>query len=341
MSGAQRRVLIRLDATRAIGTGHLARCMALARALEERGAQVVFALAAPSDWALERLGAREHLALELEGPGEQADARATALALGGREPFDVLIVDHYGLGRDYERALRSSIPRVAAIDDLPREHDAELLLDTGFGAEARYVGRIPAGCERLFGPRFALLDPALREARAARAPRAGRVLLTLGGADPSGATLRLLEAYEASPGLTLEVIVGAFNPDREVLEQRFAEVPGIELASDVRDMPRRYARAALCLGAGGVSALERCCVGLPSLLVCLADNQRAFAEGLARAGAARHLGDFEALDPRDVWRGVAALAQDRAGLEQLERRGRALVDGEGAARVAARLLAME
>lgn len=347
------RVAVRADASIAIGSGHLMRCRTLADRLRDAGAAVRFVCReGPGDridWlrecgydtrVLPARGAGETREAEALDPAWAEDARQTAAALDG--PVDWLIVDHYGLAGSWESALRAAARRILAIDDLAnRDHDCDALLDQNLHRDAatRYHGRVPEGCRRLLGPHHALLRPEFRAARMALRERreVRRVLVFFGGSDAGNETGKALEALRAlgRPDLAVDVIAGAAHPHFADLQARTSTLARASLYRDPADVAGIMAAADLSIGAAGSTSWERCCLGLPSIVIALAPNQEPIARGLEEAGLAVSLGRSEAVSPERIAEALRELIGDGERLSRLSRAGAACVDGEGAARVAA------
>jgi UDP-2,4-diacetamido-2,4,6-trideoxy-beta-L-altropyranose hydrolase len=230
----------------------------------------------------------------------QEDARQTLDALKAWKP-DWLVVDHYALDAKWERALADAAGKIMVIDDLAnRPHECELLLDQNLGRVASdYDGLLPAECQRLIGPRYALLRPefaALREQSLSRRsnPELKRILISLGGVDRTNVTGRVLEALSESalPRSTeLDIIMGAAAPYLDDVRQQTARLPFKATVSvNVKDMAQRMCLADLAIGAAGSTSWERCCLGLPAILMVLAENQVPGAKALEAAGAAKMIG---------------------------------------------------
>ena len=164
-------VLIRVDASKKIGSGHLIRCRSLARSLQSIGCDVCFC-GRISDLRLRQSLSSEFRILELSldnldliNPSigvwlpvsELEDAFQTAAALNDAPLWkpDWLVVDHYGLSADWQKQMRLFYPsvKIAVIDDLAdRHHDPDLLIDdnTHCGDLATpYLSLLPADRETL------------------------------------------------------------------------------------------------------------------------------------------------------------------------------------------------
>jgi UDP-2,4-diacetamido-2,4,6-trideoxy-beta-L-altropyranose hydrolase len=274
-------------------------------------------------------------------PAHQADAAASAAVLG-RSGADTLVVDHYGLYESFEHAQRQVVPRIVAIDDLARRHDCDLLLDQNyFGAAtaARYQGRLPSqGCA-LLGPHFALLGReygATRRTLRAPAVPARRVLVFFGGSDASDETSKALTALTAPELAHLEVdaIVGANHAARDRVAALAAARPRTTVHEEQPSLAPFIARADLIVGAGGATSWERLCLGRPSVVVTVAANQEETTAALAADGLVQWAGRAGAVSVEELRRAIAAAVQLTHAPA-----APALVDGYGAARVAACLIA--
>ena len=315
----------RVDATPAIGGGHVMRCLSLATALAEVGADCRFHCAPGSAETVPALAASGH---EVAGPDLGAEA-------------DWLVVDHYGLDAEYETGARRLAERVLVIDDLAnRPHDCDLLLDQTPGRDASaYDGFVPEGCAVLAGPDFALLRPAFAARRDAALARhcesegvAQKLLIACGSSDPANLTSRALDAAE-DLDLETTAVLGAAAPHLESVRARCGR-----LLVEPEDMAGLMVDADIAIGAGGTSSLERCCLGLPSLIAVIADNQTDNAAALAARGAACDLGPASDLTRENLAKQLAELAGDDRARGAMARAAATLCDGLGARRVAMQML---
>ena len=295
-------LVVRADATPAMGLGHAMRCLALAQAYRDAGGEVVFAMADPPAAFAARLAA-ESIGLR---PAE-------AVATGA----DWIVLDGYHFDAAYERELRAAA-RLLVLDDHDADHDADLILRQGLGARA--------GDRVLAGVRYALLRREFRQwAGGDRAvpERVQRVLVTLGGGDPGPVIDIVLEALTRAD-LEVQWITGPLNPRRDA-------PPGVEVVVDATDMPERMQWADLAVTAAGSTSWELARVGTPQIAIELADNQRPVARALAEHGIAVPAGWHADLDAAALARAIDGLTAERRA--EMSRRGRAAVDGQGAVRV--------
>lgn len=345
------KILVRTDASHVIGTGHVRRCLTLLDAL---AAKATFICRDHPGHLAAEIVARGHevrlrplLPTSPEGYApwlgapthtDAADAAAIAAAMGG---VDILITDHYAIGWDWQRALRPYAKVILAVDDLAdRAMEADVLLDQNFGrTPADYAARVPAACKILTGPSYALLRPEFAarrgQAQARRTLFSGvkRLLVSLGGADPHGHTAKVLRLVaDVTGGAPLGVT--AITGDEAVaksLRQASLGLPATILAR-ADNMADLMTAADVAIGGVGGSAWERACLGLPTLALILADNQRPAAAQLKAAGLVTDAVSLQDLTTNHIQRLLGLNVADYAALATANR---AVCDGEGAVRVAA------
>ncbi|MEH6873424.1 MAG: UDP-2,4-diacetamido-2,4,6-trideoxy-beta-L-altropyranose hydrolase [Candidatus Competibacter sp.] len=331
------RVAIRADASIQIGSGHVMRCLTLAEALRERGAEVHFVCRDLPGHLGGVLADKGYLVQWLPAPAAEGaaipahtahsawlgvpwavDADQTRERLTGWPEIDWLIVDHYALDRAWESRLRPLVKRIMVIDDLAdRPHDCDLLLDQNLyeGMEQRYAGLVPADCRLLLGPRYALLRPEFRKAREQLRQRDGvvrRILVFFGGADPTNETAKALRAIQRleRPDIAVDVVVGAANPHRAEIEALCAELPNASFHCQVANMAELMARADLAIGAGGSTVWERCALNLPSIIWVVAENQNKSIEYLAKSGLLISIGNYEEVNIKAISTNISSLNKE-------------------------------
>ncbi len=339
------KVAIRADASVEIGTGHVIRCLALAEHLQAQGVAVRFLCRHLAGNLAERIRAQGHELVWIEANTWEDDARASMAALQDAAPWDWLVVDHYGLDARWEAAMRPVAHKILAIDDLAnRPHDCDLMLDHNYypDAEGRYDGLVPAHCLKLLGPRYALLRPQFARAREALRERTGevrRILICFGGTDPQGATLKALEAIHLldRPDIAVDVVIGGSNPHREEIEAACCALPQAELHQDVEDMASLMVVADLFVGSGGSITWERCCLGLPGVVLACAANQEAMSQALGQRGGQHYLGPSSQVTSQDLALAIRKMIDTSLERKRQREHCRSLVDGRGAERIHARL----
>ena len=318
------KAVFRTDASLCMGSGHLMRCLTLADALKAQGAQCHFISRAHPGHMLEVIRQRgfdlsvlpeppltapaQAASLHDSVPAHaewlgcdwQTDAQQTYAVLNNLQP-DWLVVDHYALDQRWETALRPHYQKLMVIDDLAdRPHQCDLLLDQNLGCQPQdYANLVPAQCKLLIGPQYALLRPEFAALRAyslqrRQQPVLKNILITMGGVDQPNATGQVLQALKGCPlpqDCRISVVMGLQAPWLEQVRAQAKDMPWtIEVMVNISDMAQRMADSDLAIGAAGSTSWERCCLGLPTLMVVLANNQWPGARALEAATAACLIG---------------------------------------------------
>jgi UDP-2,4-diacetamido-2,4,6-trideoxy-beta-L-altropyranose hydrolase len=274
----------------------------------------------------------------------QEDASQTSALLSTAGIQDWLVVDHYALDERWESAVRASSQRMLVIDDLAnRHHNADILLDQTFGRDARdYQGLTNPACKLRCGIEHVLLraefdywrQPSLERRDS---PRFKRICVSLGGVDKDniGAEILLaLDRCEFPADIEICVVLGTSSPWVDEMHQLVQRLSlNVELRVAVSNMAELLSDCDLAVGAAGTSAWERCCLGVPTLMLALADNQREIAARLSATGAAQLLLSGPGLQDRLV-RAVTMLQTNPCRLLAMSQRAAALVPSSGAGRLA-------
>lgn len=349
------KIAFRVDASDQIGTGHLMRCLTLADALKQHGAQTRIISRQMPGHLHDMLAVRGHEFMPLNngpdeiilddlshthwlGASQLTDAQDSVQALSDKT-WDWLVVDHYALDARWESALRQASKNILVIDDIAdRRHDCNVLLDQNFyaDAETRYVGKVPEHCQLLLGPRYALLREEFRLLHKQVRPRKGsvqRILIFFGGVDADNYTALAIEALTniGINELQVDVVIGAQHPFRESIQAACIR-HNFTCHVQTDRMAELMALADLSIGAGGSAIWERCCLGSPTITICSADNQRnqiadAALEGLLYAPEVKdslHL---------VIERHVRSLIENKCLRQLISRNGIQAVDGRGALRI--------
>jgi UDP-2,4-diacetamido-2,4,6-trideoxy-beta-L-altropyranose hydrolase len=336
-------ILFVVDGGPEIGGGHVMRSLTLAGALAGRGSDCVFLATPFAAGLLDRFAPRlSRIPTPDDGPGALAEAAADAA--GG---FDAVVFDHFRLGAREHYRIAGGRPCLAVDDLADRRLGVDLVLDVGPDRRAAdYEGLVEPGARLLLGPSHALVRPEFAAARPRALERRGaedvaRVLVALGLTDVGGITARVVNRLLPRLGKAgLDVVLGRAAPSLGEIERLAAREPRLALHVETGGMAGLCAGADVCVGAGGSSSWERCVVGLPTVLVVLAENQRPGAQALAKAGAAETVDargeDFEAAFDR-AFLGLMRSPERR---KRMARAAAGLCDGGGAARVADAFLEM-
>ncbi|PKA67773.1 UDP-2,4-diacetamido-2,4,6-trideoxy-beta-L-altropyranose hydrolase [Pseudomonas baetica] len=347
------KILIRADASPTIGSGHIARCLTLARVLRKQGSHVAFACRQLPGHRLDALRAEgfETFALPDLYPDEdpqqaiesmlpwQADIDALDLLLEDHAEFDWIIADHYGLDHHWQTAARRWAPRIAAVDDLATRHySVDLLLNQNLsGLSENYTPLLPEGCRTLLGPRYAMLREEFNCPAIEIKPQARRVLVNFGGFDAAMQTHHAMLALADFTELEVDFVAGADNPAWAQMQALAETRPNWHLYSFVSDFQQRMTEADLFIGAGGGTSWERAALGLPTICIAVSNNQQVNGEVMAAAGAHVFMGAREQISVEQLRDAIGFVAGNQYLRRSLAERSRQLVDGRGALRVAAAL----
>ena len=313
-------IAFRVDASLNIGTGHVVRCLTLADLLRENKCEICFICRDLPEYHASQITGRGFKLFRLsaapavgalrtddtEHPARpvldwERDAQETLSVLAHEAPVNWLIVDHYSLDKRWETQMRPFIGKIMVIDDIAdRTHDCDMLLDQNLypDMDKRYDGLVPKHCKKLLGPSHALLRREFSEARKNLRKREGivkRILIFFGGSDPTNETAKALEAISIlnRPDISVDVVVGNANPNKEQIRQRCSLMPNMTFHCQVENMAALMSQADLAIGAGGTTTWERCFLGLPGITLVVAQNQLEVTGAVAKAGATWDIGRRE------------------------------------------------
>ncbi len=336
------KVCFRTDASFNIGTGHVMRCLTLADELSQKGADINFVCREEPGNLISYIENRGYKVHQL--PREidiDTDRKLTKEILSKYESkSDWLIIDHYDIDISYESSLRDHVKKIMVIDDLAnREHDCDLLLDQNYSKnENRYNGLVPENCIQLLGPEYAILRSQFQKARANLRERDGgvnRILVFMGGVDSKDITSKVLRAINilVRSDIAIDVVIGNLNPHHDEIKILASKIPNTICHHNVEDLAKFMSSADICIGAGGTTTWERCCVGLPTITIVLAGNQKDISESLDKEGAIINLGWYQNVKENDITECINELINDPKKIQSMADKSRNLVDGEGVSRV--------
>ncbi len=334
-------LLIRADASESIGAGHLVRTMVLAEKLSDAGWECTYASRTPTiDIVPDIL--KTFPFIEIKG---ELATEATQLINANPDGVDCLLIDHYQWDKLLEDECRSWAGKILVIDDLAnRYHNADLLLDQTLSRKkSDYENLVPKSCEILLGPEYALLREQFSEYRNGSLKKhladdyqLERILISFGMTDPENMTGVVLEGIRQSGlKLSIDIILGkqAKYLD-EVMDIADSMDCDINIYNQVTEMAKIMQNADLAIGAAGTTSWERCCLGVPSIIIVVADNQKLIADALSNYKAAIVLGDQGSIEARMFSDILLALSMEPEQLKDMAIAASTICDGLGAGRVA-------
>lgn len=341
-------VFIRADAAIRLGTGHIIRCLTLADELKAKGVNVNFICCNEAGNLIGLIKNKGYTVYELPSNIDPDLDTENCLEVLKTQPVkaDWLIVDNYSLGSSFETRMRPYTGHIMVIDDMAdRQHDCDLLLDQNFctDMETRYNGLVSSSCRKLIGPQYALLRPefvCFREKRLKRKGSVKKILISMGGSDPTNQTDKVLKALQLLElqEITLDVVVGDSNPYKEEIKRICSALPSTEFHCQVDNMAQLMINADLAIGAAGATSWERCCLGLPSIVLILSDNQINTAKALEEKELIINLGWYKDITEHHIKGAIECLSSQAGKRNMMGAKGMKLVDGRGAARVAREIL---
>jgi UDP-2,4-diacetamido-2,4,6-trideoxy-beta-L-altropyranose hydrolase len=361
----------RVDASPEMGIGHLMRCLTLAVKIRELGFDVYFICRQISSELVADIEGKninvirlpsaqpnstkeEYLHSSWLGVSQAQDAEDTLSFLRSnshqrRRRPKMIVVDHYAIAAPWEKIISHLCP-VFAFDDLnDRAHHVDLLLDPTIGkVSSAYNGLVPRDTRLFIGPKFALLRDEFITARerVVRKPKDAnkpwRILVTLGGADPDNKTLLVLRSLLLLNGrfdFEIVVLAGTLNLNLDNLisfvDKSSMKVQVIQYTKKISEL---MVHSDICIGAAGSTSWERCALGLPTINITLADNQKAIAANLHRVGASLSFGSLTETNFSKLSEEIEALFSRPERLSRMSEIAMTVCDGYGVNRVIKEIL---
>jgi UDP-2,4-diacetamido-2,4,6-trideoxy-beta-L-altropyranose hydrolase len=333
-------LLIRADASSAMGTGHVMRCLALAQAWQDAGGQAAFAMAESTEAVRARLTSELcDIAPIACSPAGEGDIAQT-IAIFQQQNCEWIVVDGYQFSGDYQRGLKASGAKVIFLDDYghARHYSADVVLNQSVAAVPSFYSNRSEGTRLVLGPRYALLRREFapwRDWRRTISPASHRLLVTMGSSDEHNVTATAVQALclMGAEGLETVVLLGGSNSHVNDLHGQIAHSGlKIEFRTNVCNVGELMAQADVAISAAGSTCWELCLLSLPSLLIDIADNQTAVAVEMHKRQCAIHVGD-RTVKPQAIGQALHSLLNGVEHRRLLSENSRALVDGRGAARL--------
>lgn len=290
----------RVDASSIIGTGHIARCLTLAKKL---GKKCIFICANHEGNLIKEIkevGYKVHIitpdgkphgrltnthATWLQG-SYQNDALATISAIKDHPGPKTLIIDHYAIFAPWQALLRPHVSHIMVIDDLAdRRHDCDSLLDSNsyLGMQTRYDNLIPKDCIKMLGISYALLRDEFKHTKKRLRTAKKNIFVFFGGVDIDNYTSKVVA--ELCCDLNVTVLVGSQNPHKAQVAQ-LCKQKGFAFQNSTNDIASIMEWADLAIGAGGTTSWERIVLGLPCIIHAIAANQEHITSDIISQGLA-------------------------------------------------------
>jgi UDP-2,4-diacetamido-2,4,6-trideoxy-beta-L-altropyranose hydrolase len=322
------------------------RCLALAQAWQDIGGDVVFAMAGIVPALRNRLLSEGMQVSEINAsPGSAADI-AKVIDLAGSNRANWTVVDGYQFDSGYQRGIKNAGLKLLSVDDNSHcdHYFADLVLNQNLHAQEDFYAHREGYTRLLLGSRYAMLRREFlrwKEWHRETVPTGRNVLVTMGGSDPENVTERVIQALDLVDLEDVEttVVLGASVPYKSSTRcPEDKKSPILHFEKDPLNMPELMARADVAVSAAGSTCWELCFLGLPFMLIDVAENQFPIAGELARREIAVHLGSSRDMTTIDMARQIRELFLATETRQMMSKRGRDLIDGGGAHRVVRAML---
>ncbi len=351
------KIAIRADGSLSRGSGHIRRCLTLADKLSGPNCDVTFFTRESTGNLCSLIESHGHTVKVLSLPGldltgvndseiwskdEQLQDSKASLTASKGAVYDWMILDHYNIDKTWQKLTKKIYRYLLVIDDLAnREHDCDMLMDQNLGRDTLdYLDLIPKRTVSLCGPSFALLRPEFEESRSRSLRRRSdsvvhSILVFMGGTDINDITYHVLSSLRKAKLNFLKelvVVMGSSSssiPDVKALLYDFE--CHTELLVDTTEMHEYMLLSDLSIGAAGGAAWERCCLGLPSILITVADNQKEGSKALVDAGAAEAI-DFSESSNNSLIETIQHLSIGK-NLSVMSSKAASICDGGGVNRI--------
>jgi UDP-2,4-diacetamido-2,4,6-trideoxy-beta-L-altropyranose hydrolase len=339
-------LLIRADASVEIGSGHVMRCLALAQAWQDAGGDVVLC-EAQSTAALDETVSSEGIGLvHLEASHDSLQDATQTAEIARRHNARWLVVDGYHFDAEYQKHLKNRGFKVLFLDDSVScdRYYADLVVNQNMDADESLYAHVRDCGRLLLGTKYALLRrefSSCKEWRRNPVSAVRKILITMGGSDPHNVTEMAMHALCAIEDLALDVtvVVGANNPHMDSLLKAKSQVlANVELRRNISGMADVIASADLAVSAGGGTGYELIFFQVPTILITVAENQRASCRSLGQSQVVIDAGWFHALDSERLARPIRKLVETDTLRHTLIENCRHVVDAKGAARVVQSML---
>lgn len=336
-------VLFRVDASAAMGMGHLMRCIAVAEAVIDSGGHALFAMANPLPKVRDMVASMQAELVCLQViPGSESDLQSLLHLIHTKQPI-CTVIDGYHLTDTYLRVAAKIGPLAVLWDSCDHaDTPADVIIDASANADPAAYGRISPKASLLLGPHYALIRRDIRQAmKAERKPLPMRqhLVMSFGGSDPLNLSMAILPELRSllPEHVHLTVLAGSAYTHQVALKEMAQSMsPQPTISIDPPQVGNLFIDAGFVVSAAGGTIGELVALGLPALSVIVADNQMAASVG----------GPYPCIDgrtpnaPKLISADAARLWNDLPRREQLVQNLHGLIDGQGALRVASALLAL-
>ena len=318
-------IIFRVDAAVDIGSGHVMRCLTLAEKFRLFGHKIEFVCRKANGnlffeiekrgFCINKLPIIEDTIWEWTSKYWEIDFKQTRALIDSKN-VDLIIVDHYSLDEKWEKCIYNYTEKLMVIDDLAnRKHYCDILLDHNyyFNATSRYDLLLSNSTMKLLGPDFALLKDDFFDRSSDYNDNI--ILITFGGSDPTNETLRIIEILsDKFKEKNFKIVVGANNLQKDKIRCLVQRHKNMKYLFNIDNMAEEMRHVNFVIGAGGVSALERIALGIPAIVITVAENQIEIAENLALSNTIKYVGNYDKVENYKILRSIESLINNENGI---------------------------
>ena len=361
--------IFRVDSSYKIGTGHVMRCLNLARVFINYGIKVIF-ICRNLKGNLINLIKKEFQVLILEdcqkettrnndkkfindiSTNQVLDALNTISLIESLniQNFCYLIIDHYFLDKKWEEVVQNKYKKdenklfkILVIDDLfNREHSCDFILDQNIISQKNpYLNLSNQNTNCLLGPYFALLssDYSLKKKSIVKRNLIKTILVFFGGVDKNNLTTKVINilSNEKFKDNIVNIVVGKNNKELKNIKKITNSRKNFNLFVQIDSLANLLSKSDLVIGGGGVNSWERECMEVPTILISLSENQVKLAKSITELGKVKYLGHFDQLQDEVISQSIAKEIDHQS----LRNKKGYFIDGFGANRVALLLVGLQ
>ena len=308
------KIYFRCDSSSDIGSGHVIRCLTLANFLKKKGLFTTFICKETEGNLFDVILKHNHNLVVLSNSNKkniwEDDAQEIIDKIKDfNSSKDWMVVDHYFLNKDWETRISSKLYKLFIIDDLcDRPHYGNILLNQNYlpGIRSQYKKILSSKTKILLGPKYALLSPEYKATRKLikinKKKKLQRVIIFFGATDHKEQTIKCLSILSKLnlKLLKIDIVIGLANKKKKLIEEITDKIDNATLHVQIPSLCNLMKNADLYLGSGGTTTWERCCLGLPSIVISTSGNQVRQNEYLFNKGVIKYLGKAESVSEENI-----------------------------------------
>lgn len=282
-------IFFRVDGSPTIGSGHVMRCLTIANNIPSD--QVTFLCKEVTDSLKEKIINKNYKLIILNKQhnnpypnnyeswlyGSQEDDSHQVLHYVKKT--DIVIVDHYGIDCNWEKRIKPNISKLIVIDDLAnRSHECDYLIDYTIldNYKERYNNLLLSNTTKLLGPQYLILREEFFQIKKIKhRNKIKNILIFFSGYDIHSYTKNIVDLLLNINILRDKYIINVLinhSDDVEYFSQLQLDKK-INLYININNIANLINTMDLCIGAAGITLVERCYLSCPSIVFKIADNQ--------------------------------------------------------------------